>query len=205
MKRTLLSALLVATLLPAAEKKLPQGDVGNDSVEVKATILDDEHLKQNFGCDFGALYVVVEATLTPQAGKPLDISLDDFLMRSEQTGDHTGPLTASQIAGSSSLVVTPTSGPGSGMGAQNTGWGGFGGLMIGGGGGGGAVQGNKSEIKDSGKKDPMLEVLKRKILAEKTTTEPVTGLLFFPMEKEKTKHLVLIYTAKQDKLRIRFK
>lgn len=204
--RILLLPALVACLAIAADKKPPKGDAANDSVAVECTILEAAQLQQLLGSDFGGLYVVVETTLTPQAAKPLDIHLDDFLMRSEQTGEHTGPLVASQIAGSSSLVVTPTGVGGGAVGAQNTGgYGGFGGIMMGSGGGMGTVQGNKSEVKTSAKKDPMLDVLKRKILTEKTTTEPVTGLLFFPMEKEKIKHLVLIYTAKQDKLRIRFK
>ena len=46
----------------------------------------------------------------------------------------------------------------------------------------------------------MLSVLKRKILPEKTVSEPVTGLLFFPLDKEKPKHLALVYTTPTGKL-----
>ena len=79
--------------------------------------------------------------------------------------------------------------------------------MMGGMGGGNSIpiENNKAEIKESGKKDPMVDVLKRKILAEKTITEPETGLLFFPLEKEKAKNLTLICSTATGKLRVRFK
>ena len=74
----------------------------------------------------------------------------------------------------------------------------------------------KTEIKTSEKRDPLLDVLKRKILTEKPVNEPVTGLLFFSLDKEKPKNLVLVYTtpappatdesaAAIPKLRIKFK
>jgi hypothetical protein len=51
----------------------------------------------------------------------------------------------------------------------------------------------------------MLEKLKLKILAEKSIGAPVTGLLFFPLEKEKPKSLELIYTTPSGKIRMKFK
>ena len=63
----------------------------------------------------------------------------------------------------------------------------------------------KVEAKDDRESDPLLYMLKRKILAEKAVTEPVTGLLFFPMEKEKPKNLALVYTTSAGKLRFKFK
>jgi len=194
-------SFIVSNVAAAAEKKLPAGDVANDSVELKAVVLDAEHLQQTFGTDFGGAFVVVEVTLTPKSGKPLDVHLDDFLMRSEQTGEHTGALAASQIAGSSSLVVQQTAEGRS----KTSGYGGFGGVGVGSSPGMPAAVSNKVEAKNSDKKDPLLDVLKRKILADKTTTQPVTGLLFFPMEKEKVKHLEMTYSAKQDRLKVRFK
>ena len=129
----------IALMLCAAgwsrEKKLPAGEAGNDTVSIVATCLDAEQLKETFGTDFDNMFSVIEVTLTPKGGKALDVHLDDFLIRSEQTGAHGGPLVASQIAGQDSLVVHQGVGPkkkGSGVS-----WGGgFGGVMIGGGGGG---------------------------------------------------------------------
>ncbi|HVW86438.1 MAG TPA: hypothetical protein VHB50_17250 [Bryobacteraceae bacterium] len=202
MRRTIAIALALCAAVWAREKKLPSGDAANETVDAAVTALDSDELKQIFGTDFDNGYEVIEVTLTPKGGKPLDVHLDDFLLRSEQTGEHSGPLAASQIAGQGTLVVHRTQQKGSG-----TSWGGFGGIMMGGGigGGGGSVEGASAEIKNSEKKDPMLDVLKRKILAEKAIAEPVTGLLFFPMEKEKTKNLVFIYTTPQGKLRTRFR
>jgi hypothetical protein len=48
-------------------------------------------------------------------------------------------------------------------------------------------------------------VLKEKILPEKETDAPVSGLLYFPMEKQKLKDLELIYKTPEGKLTLRFK
>jgi hypothetical protein len=166
-------------------------------------VLDSEQLKQIFGSDFDSAYSVIEVTLTPKGGKPLDIRMDDFLLRSDQTGEHTGPLLAAQIAGQGSLVVRRGDPPKSKGGFS----GGFGGIMMGGGAMGPptAVDNTKVEVKESTEKDPMLSTLKRKILAEKTIAETVTGLLFFPLDKEKPKHLALVYTTPTGKLRMQFR
>jgi hypothetical protein len=190
------------TLAFGKEKKLPSGDAVNEAASVNATCLDADELKQIFGTDFDNLFSVIEVTLTPKGDKPLDVHLDDFLMRSEQTGEHSQPLAASQIAGQGTLVLHQSD-------AQKTkkgiSWG-MGGYGMGGGGGGGAPPPEvRAEIKNSENRDPLLDVLKRKILAEKTTSETVSGLLFFPLDKEKPKNLVLIYTTAPGKLRIKFK
>jgi len=186
----------------AREKKLPSGDASDDRVSLTASALDSAELKQIFGSDFDNNFAVVEVTLTPKGDQPLDIHLDDFLLRSDQTGEHSGPFMASQIAGSGTLVVHQAEQRG-GKGGFG---GGFGGIMMGGGGmGPGQASEGKAEIKDSGKRDPMLEVLKRKILAERSVKEAVTGLLFFPLDKEKPKNLTLIYTTPAGKLRVRFR
>jgi len=196
------AVLLLSALAWSRDRKLPGGEAANEVVEVAATALDADQLRQTFGTDFDNTFAVIETTLTPKGGQPLAVHLDDFMLRSEQTGGHSGPLAASQIAGSDTLVVGRTEEK-RGKGAS---WGGFGGIMMGGGSAGSAPSGNtKAEIKESSAKDPLLDVLKRKILAEKTITEPMTGLLFFPLEKEKPKNLVLIYSTSQGKLRIRFR
>jgi len=202
MRRIVFVALLLSAAAAAGDKKLRSGEGSNEAVEVTATALNADEMQQIFGSDFDNSYAVIEVTLTPKGGKPFEVHPDDFLLRSDQTGSHSGPLAASQIAGSETLVVHQTE-PKRGGGG---GFGGFGGIMMGGGGGGPPPPPNsKGEIKNSDKKDPMLDVLKRKILAEKTINEPVTGLLFFPLEKEKPKNLTLVYSTPPGKLRIRFK
>jgi hypothetical protein len=199
----LATSLMSGTAAMAKEKKLPSGEATNDVVAIAATALDSEQLKQIFGSDFDNGYSVIEVTLTPKGGKPLDIRIDDFLLRSDQTGEHTGPLLAAQIAGQGALVVHRGDGPKSKGGFT----GGFGGIMMGGGAMGAptAVDNTKVEVKESAEADPMLSILKRKILAEKTVSEPVTGLLFFPLDKEKPKHLALVYTTSAGKLRMQFR
>ena len=203
--RILYSALLLclAAVTLAADKKPPAGEASNDDVSLQATVLDPEQIQQIFASDFNKMFVVVEVTLTPKTGKSVDVHLDDFLIRSEQTGEHSGPLSASQIGGQGSMVVNR------GQSGQKRGGfgGGFGGIMMGGGGmGAPTIQDNtKVTVKEDTEKDPLLAMLKRKILAEKTITEPVTGLLFFPLEKEKPKNLALIYTTPAGKLRFKFK
>jgi hypothetical protein len=203
MWRILITALLVGAFALAKDKKLPTGEAANDMVEVNAVDFDADQLRDTIGTDFDGTYVVIEVTLAPKGGKPLDVHPDDFLLRSDQTGEHTGPLAASQIAGSETLVVRRGD---PGARTKGTSWGGFGGIMMGGGSGGPApVQNSHAEIKDSDEKDPIVNVLKRKILAEKTINEPETGLLFFPLEKEKPKNLTLVYTTAQGRLRMKFK
>jgi hypothetical protein len=43
------------------------------------------------------------------------------------------------------------------------------------------------------------------MLPAKTTSDPVTGLLFFPIPKKKAKDLDLVYTSPLSKLHIKFK
>jgi hypothetical protein len=204
MVRIVSIALLMSALALARDKKLPSGEASNEVVEVTATALDTDELQQIFGSDFDKAYVVIEVTLIPRGGNPLDVQLDDFLLRSDQTSAHSGPLAAGQIAGSQTLIVHQTEPKTRGGGGFS---GGLGPIMTGGGGGGAPPPpvNSKGEIKNSDQRDPMLDVLKRKILAEKSIDQTVTGLLFFPLEKEKTKNLTLIYTTTPGKLRIRFK
>ncbi len=200
--KTAILVLLAAVMAFAGEKKLPAGEGQNEAVGLQATVLDDDHLQQIFSSDFSRMFVVVEVTLSPKGGKALDVRLDDFLLRSEQSGEHTGPLLAAQIGGEGGIVVKRPDA------AKRRGGfgGGFGGIMMGGGGNPGPPpEQAKVEAKDDRESDPLLFMLKRKILNEKSVTEPVTGLLFFPMEKEKPKNLALVYTTPAGKLRFKFK
>ena len=47
-------------------------------------------------------------------------------------------------------------------------------------------------------------LLKDKVLPEKKIEEPVTGLLYFPLEGQKLKDLELVYGAKENRIRLRF-
>jgi len=203
----------------AAEKKpLPAGQTSNDNVELKAVAyLDKESIRQVLGAELEAGIIVIEVRLKPPAEQKLVIVRDDFMLRSDKDGQKSQPFLPSQIAGSGFLMVTSKGGGGAGIMGENPGpvWGGIGGRPRRMGGDGGAL-GNASEssaqatvaegAKDS-KETPLLAALKEKILPEKeTTTEPVSGLLYFLLEgKHKPKDLELLYRGAAGKLSLRFR
>jgi hypothetical protein len=204
---------MCGALLCGADKKVPLRSAENGSVEITATAFADrESVKQVLGSELGGHYIVVEVRLTPKDAAKVSIHLDYFTLRTDKDGERTTPFAPSQIAGRGALVVSTGSASGGGTVMAGAGgppgmdpYGGLGGGMIGGGGSAGATEARatmRSGSKD--KADPMLEVLKEKILPEKETEAPVSGLLYFPMEKQKLKDLELIYTTPEGKLHLRF-
>ena len=70
----------------------------------------------------------------------------------------------------------------------------------------GTTQAEAKVEKGDSKENPLLGVLKEKILPEKNITDPVSGLLYFPIEgKVKPKDLELYYRLQGSKLALRFK
>jgi hypothetical protein len=182
------ASLILCTMLFAADKKSPQGRGEDESVVIMATLLSPEQLKEAVGSDFGNNYIVLEVSLAPKGGKPYPVHLDDFILRSEQSGEHSGPFTyASQIAGAGALVVEQTYGNKQNVDSPKI------------------LEGTKVTMKDDAKGDAALDTLKKKMLTEKTVSEPVSGLLFFPLAKEKPKNLILSYKTPLSKLRLSFK
>jgi hypothetical protein len=182
------AALALCVVLGAGEKKSPQGQAEDDSVTIAATVLSPEQLKDAVGSDFDNNYTVLDVRVTPRGGKPYLIHLDDFILRSESSGEHSGPfLAASQIAGAGALVVAHTYGRRQNADSPRP------------------LEGTKLEMKDDTKADPALDALKKAMLSEKTVAEPVSGLLFFPLAKEKPKNLILSYKTPVSKLRLSFK
>jgi hypothetical protein len=173
----------------------------NESVVITATVYaDSEAVKQVLGSDLDGHYIVVALQVAPRFGKEVVISRDDFMLKTDKDGERTTPFSPSQIAGRGALVVSQTGGA-----AHNNGptWG-IGGAMVGGAPEPGATQARMN----SGSKDkpnPMLKVLKDKELPEIKTDQPVSGLLYFPMEKQKIKELELRYNVPDDKIVMRFR
>jgi hypothetical protein len=50
----------------------------------------------------------------------------------------------------------------------------------------------------------MLDTLQTRMLPQKEVDQQISGLLYFPMEKQKVKNLELIVTTPSGKLSIRF-
>lgn len=212
-------------LLTAAEKKPPAAQAGNDQLQITATLYPDKDaVRQELGNDLGGYFILMKVELSPKGGKALAVSRDDFLLRSFKDGQKSEPFEPSQIAGRGALVVSTTSIGGGSM-SQDRGpvWGGIPGT---GGrpqrlpgnrlpgqetGGGGTAPGQTAAdaTVNSGEKvkeDPLLAVLKAKILPEKETSEPLSGLLYFSLEgKHKPKDLQLQYRGPAGKLVLQFR
>ena len=218
--RILWMAILSAAGLPGTEKKLPLERSSNELVEISATaVVEKDQIRQEVGSDLGGNIIIVRVQVRPVSDKPVNVSHDDFLLISGKDGQRSQPFEPSQIAGSSTLVVTPTGVRNGGMMGQGNGpiWGGIPGT---GGtarrlpGNGGAVGSSgdasstdlKVETREGDKPNPVLAVLKEKILPEKEITEPISGLLYFQIEgKVKTKDLELRYKTPSGQLALRFR
>ena len=210
----ILAVSLLAALAVSAGKPKNTGPFKNEnqSVEISATpILDKEEIKQILGSDLDGHYILVKVTVAPKFGGQVDIHRDDFVLKTDKDGERSSPYVASQIAGRGSLIVTQTAGQGTSGGPQ------FGSPYdypaYGAGVGGGPTQiteahakmqtGSKDKEKD--KESPLMATLNEKMLPEKKADGPVSGYLYFALEKQKQKDLELIYTTPDGKLTLRFR
>ena len=202
-----LALLLAATLAAGKPKNTGTFKTSDQSVEITATpVLDREQIKEMLGSDLDGHYILLNVTVTPKFGKEIDVRRDDFTLKTDKDGDRARPFVASQIAGKGALVVSERAAGTSG-GPQ------FGSPYdypaYGAGVGGGPTQVTEAQAKmQTGAKgdSPLMKVLNEKILPEKKTdSAPVSGLLYFPMEKQKQKDLELIYDSPDGKLRLRFR
>ncbi len=212
-----LAMVLISTLAAGKDKK-PVGTRGeNESVVITATLYSTpQEVKQVLGSDLGGHYIVVDLTVTPRFGKEVAVSPDDFVMKTDKDGQKTGPFAPGEIAGRGGLVISQAgSGPTYPVPGSNNGpiWGG----PVPGGapprlgapvevGSAGSVDGADAKA-HSGvgqKQDPIEKILKQKELPETKTDQPVSGLLYFPMEKQKVKDLELRYNPSDDKIVMRF-
>jgi len=206
-----LAFLISADLFGAAEKKLPIEETTNELIEISATaILDRDQIRQEIGADPGTDIVVVRIAVKAVSDKPIQLNRDDFYLFSSKDGQRSEPYEPGQIAGSSTLVVTPGGSKGTEVRRGPT-WGGMAGGLGGGGGvGNGAKSADPAEAKVETKRDessnPLLEALKAKILPEEEIKDSVSGLLYFQMVgKVKSKDLELHYKGPAGRLALRFR
>jgi hypothetical protein len=197
--------------------KPPETRGENESVVIAATLYTKpEAVKELLGSDLGGHYIVVAIAVSPRFGKEVAVNRDDFVLKTDKDGERSGPFAPSQIAGRGAMVVRQTGGAGGTGMHDNDGpiWGGYPGSpgpprRLGGDGVGdaGAPAGAEAKTRTGSheKEDPMLGVLKQKELPETKTDKPVSGLLYFPMEKQKVKDLELRYAASGDKITMRFR
>ena len=214
MTRRVALALAVCAACLGADKKPAEGRASSETLEITARAYTERQaIKQLLGYELEDSISVVEVRLVPKAGAKLTVIRDDFLLRSDKDGQRSTPMAPSQIAGSSVLVISSTSG--GGVAAQQGGpvWGPpLGGRprRLGGdegsvGNSAGAGQASASAAKMD-KEDPLLAVLKERVLPERDTTEALSGLLYFFLEgKHKPKEVELLYRGSAGKMSLRFK
>ena len=216
-----LPIVLCAASLHAGKKDraIDPGHASNARVDIQAAaIVDRQTVKSELGSDFDGQFTLVRLTVTPKDGHALPVRLDDFLLRSEKDGSRSTPFAPSQIAGQGALVLHEVQISRSGPLGDSNGpvWGGMPGtgtmpqqLPGNGGSAGNGAGGTAAEAKmNDGRKDPvnpLLATLKAKVLPEKESAQPVSGLLYFPLEKQKLKDLELDYSGPAGPLKIRFR
>lgn len=199
-------ALAAALALSAASKKAPPTSrAENEDLILTATMHNDPaDIKNLIGDDLGGHYIVAEVKVEPKYGKDIILDRDDFVLRTDKDGEHTQPYAASQIAGSGALIISMVD---HNDGVASPGWTGTKVPVVKG--GGAPTPPKDGEAKPAPqappKESPLQKTLEAKILPEGKTSQPVSGLLYFPMEKQKMKDLELVYGDKDNRIRLRFK
>lgn len=203
--------LAVTALAAAADKKSPSPARGeNLDLILSVTLYDDPALvKGLLGTDLDGHYIVADVKVEPKYGKDILIDRADFVLRTEKDGEKATPFAPSQITGKDAVIVTqskgaPAASPGMVLGGPLVL---HGGGLAGGTGGAGENQVKAAPAADSQKKDddPLKKLLSDRILPEKKTSDTVSGLLYFPMEKQKRKDLELDYGGRENRITLRFK
>lgn len=215
--RLIAALFLCALLLPAAKKPTVVSNHGeNEDLMLTATLyFDPADIKELLGNDLGGHYIVVDVKVEPKYGKEVTVDLDDFVLRSNKDGEHSQPYVPSQVAGRNAMVVKRTNSGNSGVdttptyGGMPVPVGGIGypsnGTAIGGGGGEGTSNQATVQVSHDESENPLEKTLESKILVRKKTEQPVSGLLYFPLEKQKMKDIELRYGDKSNRITLRFR
>ena len=97
--RLLAFVLLISGFASAAAKKTVATSRGeNEDVILNVTIyIDPEAVKSALGDDLGGHYIVAEVKFSPKYTKELTIDRDDFQLRTDKDGEHTQPMSPSQV------------------------------------------------------------------------------------------------------------
>jgi hypothetical protein len=212
--RILALLLVPALLLPAASKNsIASGRGENEDLVLTATLhIDPADIKEMIGDDLGGHYIVAVVKIEPKYGKDIVLDRDDFTLRTDKDGEKATPYSGSQIAGSGALIISQEA---RSEGIASPGWTGVKVPVVKNGGASKpkTADGEKSdkaekqspEEKPAAAENPLKKTLDAKILPEGKTTEPVSGLLYFPLEKQKMKDLELVYGGRENRIRVRFK
>lgn len=210
----------VSALIVTAEKPIGPAASEDETVLLEASAyIDKAAVAKVLGQDLGMELIVIEVKLAPRGDTKVQVNLDDFTLISRKDGQRSQPLAPSQIAGAGALIVVPGGRGGGGGGLINNGrgpiWGGMPGTgtrpsRVGGDGEAGAIgapSATRATVNTGSKtsENPILDLLKEKVLPQKETNETVTGLLYFFLEgKHKLKQLELMYKSPASRLMLDF-
>jgi hypothetical protein len=201
----------VTLLLTAADKKSPSSARGeNQDLILTVTLYDDPAaVKQLLGTDLDGHYMVADVKVEPKYGNEVLIDRADFVLRTYKDGEKATPFAPSQIAGTDAVILSQTKGPGAASPGMVLG----GPMVLRGGALGAGTPGESDggQIKatpqtgSQEKENPLKKLLADRILSEKKTDQPISGLLYFPLEKQKRKDLELTYGGRENRITLQFK
>lgn len=202
------------------------GSASDAKVSIDAiAYLDQGEMKKVLGEELGEGFLIVQVKFKPAPGETIQLSRDDFLIRSDRSGEVSRPLEAAQIAGTSVMVVGSQGGSqGTGMSEERRVPYGVPGVPgdrnpdgsprslpmpnqapnV-----GSATADTSSasaSIEERGKTNsPLLTALKAKILPDGEIDKEISGLLYFQIERrQRPKDIELIYRKSPPRVSIRF-
>jgi len=185
----------IALLAASAEKRIVgAADGENQDLRLHVKLyLDPASVKDLVGSDLSGNFILADVKVEPKYGKEITIDRDDFVLRTDKDGEKSTPFAPSQIAGRAELVVPHHKAPG-GEGSPL-----YGGPAP-------NINGNVVVKDNGGASDAALEkVLNEKVLPEGKTDQPLSGLLYFSLDKQKLKDLELYYGGRENRISLRFK
>lgn len=225
MKKAIVYSLMIASAaLAQSSVEPPSGSGENPKLSIEAKgYFTREAAKAALGMDPGENILIVEVKVTPKPGETIRIDTDEFLLRADNDGQRATPLTPTQIAGTSVMVIGSRQGsqgqvmdgqrrrpygvpgiPGTGRTPSS--------LPEPNQGGVGTSTADTSEAtasiqetKGSKEQNTLLARLKERQLPDGEISAPVSGLLYFPFEgKHKVKHFELVYSKWPPRASVRF-
>ena len=199
----------LGVIASASDKKLPATGRGeNQDLIVNVTLYyEPAQIKSLLGVELDAHYIIADVKVEPKFGKEIQLDRDDFQLRTDKDGEHTQPFAPNQVAGVGGLVLAH----GKSEGAASPGMVLGGPLVLRGPGVGEAgkpaelTEAKPASDAETKKEDPLTRLLREKALPQKKIEQPVSGLLYFPMEKQKLKDLELTYGGRENRIAVRFK
>ncbi len=202
------------------------GSASDAKVSIEAVAyLDRGEMKNVLGEDPGEGFLIVQVKFKPAPGEKIQLDRDDFLLRSDRSGEKSRPLEAAQIAGTSVMVISSQGGS---QGTTQTeerrvpyGVPGIPGGTNPDGSPQSLPMPNQSpnvgsatadtssaaaSIEERGKTNsPLLKALKEKILPNGEIDTEVSGLLYFQIEaRQRPKDIELIYRKAPPRVSVRF-